>query len=290
MGLLLFGAIVGARFYDLTRRNVHHDEGVNGWFIQRILDNPQDFHYTPEHYHGPTLFKFGAFLSHTLKKHNIFTMRLIPVIFSLLLCLTPLLLWRFIHPAGLLAMMFFLSFSSTNLFYARYAIHEMMLLWGVSVFALCLLRFHLTKKLAYWLFAFFMLSFAAATKETVVLHLVAICAALFLAWVFAAHKFSPLPECLKGFREELRQTDWFGWTIRVLWAVIVFLAGLYLWFKTHEVRQFFASYLFYFDLSKTNETGHNKEFTYFLKFLWKTEWPIVLMALMGAQVAWQKRQ
>ncbi len=36
------------RFYDLEARPVHHDEGVNGWFIQNLLDKG-DYEYSPEH-------------------------------------------------------------------------------------------------------------------------------------------------------------------------------------------------------------------------------------------------
>jgi len=43
------------RYFDITNRPVHHDEGVNGWFMTNLIrDN--SYKYDPANYHGPSLY------------------------------------------------------------------------------------------------------------------------------------------------------------------------------------------------------------------------------------------
>ena len=46
---------VALRFHDLSLRPFHHDEGVNGFFLTRLL-REGIFKYDPSNYHGPTLY------------------------------------------------------------------------------------------------------------------------------------------------------------------------------------------------------------------------------------------
>ncbi len=45
------------RFYALELKPLHHDEGVNSWFLLNLKkDFPAGWKYDPENYHGPFLF------------------------------------------------------------------------------------------------------------------------------------------------------------------------------------------------------------------------------------------
>jgi hypothetical protein len=47
------------RLYDLNLVPLHHDEGVNGNFLVRLVRDGY-YHYDPANYHGPTLYYFAA--------------------------------------------------------------------------------------------------------------------------------------------------------------------------------------------------------------------------------------
>ncbi|HEV7796639.1 MAG TPA: hypothetical protein VGO73_00680, partial [Pyrinomonadaceae bacterium] len=47
------------RLYDLELVPLHHDEGVNGNFLVRLV-REGFYHYDPANYHGPTLYYFAA--------------------------------------------------------------------------------------------------------------------------------------------------------------------------------------------------------------------------------------
>src|SRR3954451_16664148 len=42
------------RFFDILNRPVHHDEGVNGWFLTNLIRDNM-YKYDPANYHGPSL-------------------------------------------------------------------------------------------------------------------------------------------------------------------------------------------------------------------------------------------
>ncbi|MBA2645499.1 MAG: TIGR03663 family protein, partial [Pyrinomonadaceae bacterium] len=51
--MLLVAAII--RVYALELRPLHHDEGVNGFFLTRLFREGK-YEYDPANYHGPTLY------------------------------------------------------------------------------------------------------------------------------------------------------------------------------------------------------------------------------------------
>ena len=54
------------RFYDLDLVPLHHDEGVNGNFLVRLV-REGFYQYDPANYHGPTLYYFAAFFPRILQ-------------------------------------------------------------------------------------------------------------------------------------------------------------------------------------------------------------------------------
>src|ERR1051325_10472802 len=51
--ITLLAAIL--RFVALSLKPLHHDEGVNGFFLTNLFRNG-DYKYDPANYHGPTLY------------------------------------------------------------------------------------------------------------------------------------------------------------------------------------------------------------------------------------------
>ncbi|HEV7891884.1 MAG TPA: hypothetical protein VGP08_14670, partial [Pyrinomonadaceae bacterium] len=48
-------AAAALRLFALGLKPMHHDEGVNGFFLMSLMRQGV-FHYNPENYHGPTLY------------------------------------------------------------------------------------------------------------------------------------------------------------------------------------------------------------------------------------------
>jgi predicted membrane-bound mannosyltransferase len=81
------------RLYDLNLVPLHHDEGVNGNFLVRLVREGA-YNYDPANYHGPTLYYFAAVIPWITKvlfgnaaRDNYglttFTIRLVPALFGL---------------------------------------------------------------------------------------------------------------------------------------------------------------------------------------------------------------
>ena len=64
--IVIFLIAAGLRFYDLNLVPLHHDEGVNGNFLVRLV-REGSYQYDPANYHGPTLYYFASLIPWTLK-------------------------------------------------------------------------------------------------------------------------------------------------------------------------------------------------------------------------------
>lgn len=137
--IMLVAAVV--RLYQLELRPMHHDEGVNGFFLNNLM-NSGIFRYDPSNYHGPTLYYFTLPLAYAAERFHVFnewTVRLVPVVFGLATVWLALSLRRYIGRVGALAASALLALSPGVVFFSRYFIHEMMFVFftfGVVVSAL----------------------------------------------------------------------------------------------------------------------------------------------------------
>ena len=110
------------RCQDLSLRPFHHDEGVNGFFLSRLVHEGA-FKYDPSNYHGPTLYYLSLPLVAIMGLSDA-AVRGLTVLFGLL---TVFVLWRFLARASqamALAAAAFLATSTGAVFFSRYFIHE----------------------------------------------------------------------------------------------------------------------------------------------------------------------
>ncbi|HLL72884.1 MAG TPA: hypothetical protein VK363_15685 [Pyrinomonadaceae bacterium] len=137
--IMIVAALV--RLYQLELRPMHHDEGVNGFFLNNLMRSGV-FRYDPSNYHGPTLYYFTLPLSYLAERFQMFdewTVRLIPLLFGMASIWLALSLSRYIGRIGALAAGALLALSPGVVFFSRYYIHEMMFVFftlGVVVAAL----------------------------------------------------------------------------------------------------------------------------------------------------------
>jgi uncharacterized protein (TIGR03663 family) len=140
--VMLVAALV--RFYQLELRPMHHDEGVNGFFLNNLI-RTGIFRYDPTNYHGPTLYYFTlplAVAAEYLQMYGTWTVRLLPLIFGLATVWLALGLRRYIGQVGALAAGALLALSPGVVFFSRYFIHEMMFVFFTFGIVVAALRFY----------------------------------------------------------------------------------------------------------------------------------------------------
>ncbi len=133
--LILLLAVV-LRFAALDIKPAHFDEGVNGWFADRIAAEGF-YRYDPTNYHGP-LHMYAVFTSQQLFGRNLWALRLPAILASVAAVWMTLKFARFIGRNAARWAAVIMAISPGFLFYGRYSIHEsalvfftMLTTWGV---------------------------------------------------------------------------------------------------------------------------------------------------------------
>jgi uncharacterized protein (TIGR03663 family) len=119
---LILGLALALRLVWLPLRPPHSDEGVNGWFAERVLAEGF-YHYDPENYHGPLHYYLLA-LTRLLLGHNLWALRLPTVLFGVGAVGLALLLAGALGRRTAWTAALFLAVSPALVLYSRWAIHE----------------------------------------------------------------------------------------------------------------------------------------------------------------------
>ena len=111
------------RFYDLALKPLHHDEGVNGYFLVTLFRDGI-YKYDPTNYHGPTLYYIALFFT------KLFGLDTLPIrwsvaVFGVLTVILIFFLKDYIGKIGSLTAALFIALSPGMVFISRYFIHEM---------------------------------------------------------------------------------------------------------------------------------------------------------------------
>jgi uncharacterized protein (TIGR03663 family) len=170
--LVVVGVAIAAilRLWDLPLAPFHNDEGVNGWFTAQLL-RTGTWAYDPANYHGPTLFYASALAAFVVGLGDV-SMRLVPALFGLATLGLVLLARRWLGWAGALAAAALLAVSPGMVFFSRYAIHEMLLVFFTLAFVLATARWWETGRTRFLLAAAAALAAMFATKETAIITVV----------------------------------------------------------------------------------------------------------------------
>lgn len=157
---------------------MHTDEAVHAVKFGTLLEQG-DYVYDHQEYHGPTLNYFTllpAWLigQKTIEKIDEFTLRIVPVIFGILVCVAFLLLAGALGRITVVACLFFTAVSPAMVFYSRYYIQEMLLVF--FTFSLIVSGYFLfrTSKLRWAATTGVFLGLMHATKETWIIAVAAI--------------------------------------------------------------------------------------------------------------------
>src|SRR5438552_15988559 len=182
--LLALGVAAALRCPRLDVRPMHNDEAVNAIKFGQLWEHGA-YKYDPNEHHGPTLFYATLAVARLTSspdfQHLTETkLRLITVCFGVgLLLLLPLIADGLGRKATVWAAIFTAA-SPAMVFYSRYYIHEMLLVFFTFLALAAGWRYWRTRKLGWALLAGGAIGLMQATKETFVLALAAMTAALIL--------------------------------------------------------------------------------------------------------------
>ena len=223
--ILVLAAVL--RLYDLNLVPMHHDEGVNGNFLVRLVREGA-YRYDPENYHGPTLYYFSAIIPWITKvlfgsaaRDNYglttFTVRLVPVVFGLGTIGLVFLLRRNLGSVGTLAAGLMLAVSPGAVYLSRYYIHEMMFVFFTLAIVVSIVRFYEDRKPSYLVYAGASAALLLATKETAIISIAVLIAALLVSLIF-----------IQLYRSVVRQ----DYVKAMIWISLTLLLGVYLLFQS----------------------------------------------------------
>ena len=175
--ILVVAAVL--RFYDLDLVPLHHDEGVNGNFLVRLVRDGY-YHYDPANYHGPTLYYFAAifpwllrflFGRHAQDTYGLTTtaIRFVPALFGLATVGLVFALRRNLGTIATLTAAGLLAISPGAVYLSRYFIHETLFVFFTLGIVVAALKYFETARPAYLILAAVSAGLLFATKETAII-------------------------------------------------------------------------------------------------------------------------
>ena len=174
IGIFIVAAFL--RLYDLSLVPLHHDEGVNGNFLVRLVREGA-FRYDPENYHGPTLYYFSAIIpwitkilfgSETSETYGLttFNIRLVTVVFGLATIGLVFLLRKQLGTLATLSAGLMLAISPGAVYLSRYFIHESLFVFFTLGIVVAAVRFYEERSPSYLIMVGASVALLFATKET----------------------------------------------------------------------------------------------------------------------------
>lgn len=273
---LAFAAALLLRFLWLDVRPLHHDEGVNGWFLYRLLQGYR-WEYDPEKFHGPFLYFFSAPFPALLGMSEIILRLPVAAASSAMI---PLLLplRRRLGRAGVTSAAWLLAVSPSLVSYGRDLIHETFLVVLTLALVAAGVRWLEEQRDVFLLLAVLALSLLFTVKETAALTVGSLAAGALAAWLAAGRS-----SFLK------RGISWKIWGLLVLVAAIPYVL-LYTSFFTNPAGlvDSFRAYLPWTEKGFEG-TGHEKPWPYFLKLLATFEPVALACGVLGSAAALWRR-
>jgi len=282
--LTIFLLALGVRIAFMGIRPLHHDEGVNGYFVSNIVEG-KGWKYDAENYHGPSFFYITA-LFFLAFGQSIFALRIVPVVFGSLMVLVPLLFRKRLGLIGLGVSCFALAFSPALLYYSMFAIHETLFAFFSIASLAFFFKFAEEKKDLFLYAGSALLALLFATKEA------SFAIGPFIVLLAAAYGF------LAGGKEQgfglksLFKKIW-RWKKQAVMALVVFALIYSMLFTS-----FYSNPRGLTDSVKSvglwgprvvTEKGHDKPFPYYGELLFSYELPLLLLGIAGLALAlWKK--
>jgi uncharacterized protein (TIGR03663 family) len=283
--ILITGAAL--RLTSLSQRPMHTDEAVNSVKFSRLLEDGE-YTYDKTEYHGPMIYYLTlipAWITNTKEfaQLNEKHLRIIPAsagigLLFLLFFIRNLAGWKIVLAGSL-----FGSLSPAVVFYSRYYIHEMLLVFFTYGFIISLYMFFKYKRYGWLVMSGVFLGSMHATKETFILSVVS----LFIAFL-VNHSLSRNKSISIG--QLIRSIKWHDYIIFISIAGIISMLFFSSFLNNpHGIIDSIASYKSYFTKASENKI-HQHQWYYYLRILTWNEGPghiiwselsILILSLFG---------
>jgi uncharacterized protein (TIGR03663 family) len=183
--LLVFAAILIlsclARFTGLDQRPMHNDEAVNAYKLGTLIESGE-FRYDRNEYHGPLLYYTSRVLTGLLGQSDYISLtesslRSVTAIFGIGLLVLLLLLAESLGWVTLLTTALLFAVAPAMVFYSRYFIHEMLLVFFSMAALVTGFKYLVSPKILWAILFGVSLGLMHATKETCIINYAALGAA-----------------------------------------------------------------------------------------------------------------
>lgn len=260
------------RFYDLDLRPLHHDEGNNArWAF--IIKEGVKYSIEPGGRHGPLPHLLNALAFHLFGDSDL-SVRFFASLFGIGLLALHYPYRGLLSNAGTLGSVLLLGVSPLMVYYSRFAINEIFLTFFTLAFALSIYLWILEGKTIHFLTAAGVWALMVATKETWIINLMPIGAALVVTY----HLHRPLyHRALPPLKISSRLTPKIvGLGILLSFFLII---AFYTTFFTNlkDLRYLYRYHSFWVDKGLAGGEHLFPFFTY-LTNLYHWEWPVLLLA------------
>ena len=298
------------RFYDLNLVPLHHDEGVNGNFLIRLVREGY-YQYDPANYHGPTLYYFAALFPRLLR--TLFgvqtqnsvgltttAIRFVPALFGLATVALILTLRRNLGTIATLSAAVLLAISPGAVYLSRYFIHESQFVFFTLAIVVAGLKYYERANPAYLSWAALSAALLFATKETAIISVIVLGLALLLSYVYRTLRWQTRNTAKRkkgrddsrskaqqlSFVERAGRTTNIAIWIVVALAIFIIVNVLFYssFFRNFPKGVWDAIKTFEF-WSKTGKEAHGKPLTTYVWWLLLQESPLILLGAIGAMLA-----
>jgi len=306
--ILLVAAFL--RLYDLNLVPLHHDEGVNGNFLVRLVREGA-YHYDPANYHGPTLYYFAAVVPWILRlpfglnaqdQYGLTTVaiRCVPALFGIATVGLVFTLRRNLGTIATLSAGFLLAISPGAVYLSRYFIHETLFVFFTLGIVVALLKYFEDPHPVYLILAALSGALLFATKETAIISVAVLVIALVLTRVYRSLRESSLGGNRGGQKKKRRAysrgesdaRDFFeragGPTTLAVWLAIAFVIFIavnvpfYSSFFTNFPQGVYDSLKTFQFWTKTGKEAHVHSFQTYILWLLLQESPLLILGAIGA--------
>jgi len=303
VGILLVAAVL--RLYDLNLVPLHHDEGVNGNFLVRLVREGV-YTYDPNNYHGPTLYYFSALIPWITRLlfgnsardtygMTTFTIRLVPAVFGLATIVLVFLLRRKLGTIATLSAGLMLAISPGAVYLSRYFIHETLFVFFTLGIVVALVWFYEERNPSYLVPAGASAALLFATKETAMISVAVLIIALALTLIYT-HFTRRTFDQPSGKRNRPRRSNSrlseliseMGGTTTVVGHLVVALIvfqGLYLLFYSsffQNSKGIYDSLQTFAVWTQTGKTAHVHPASMYVVWLMREEGPLLFLGAVGA--------
>ena len=301
---VIFLIAAALRMYDLNLVPLHHDEGVNGNFLVRLVREGV-YVYDPANYHGPTLYYFAAFFpwvvrvlfgKAAMENYGLTTVaiRMVPALFGLGTIGLIFLLRRWLGTIATLSAGLLLAISPGAVYLSRYFIHEThFVFFTLAIVVSCLYVYEYRN-------AFYLIPAAAsaallfATKETAMISVGVLIIAFALTILYGYLRRGRVVERRVKGRSEPEMWSLGGFVAQLGGPVIAglcvvlalaTLVGLYVLFyssfftNSKGISDSFATFAVW---SKTGSKDHVHPIYTYIVWLLRREGALLFLGALGA--------